>query len=148
MASSLEILRPTPSHRTPTHRPSTTPSSSTRTAHDLETRSIAVSSALLLKDPTHPILKANLTADFTSEETINRSRVPCGIEVITVSANVDEERGRASVWVLFRESDLRNGGLSGENVSVLSWWRERGVWRCWRQSAVRGVSGFAEGYLC
>lgn len=145
MASSLEILRPSPSHRTPNHRPSTTPSTTTR---DLETRSIAVSRALLLKDPSHPILKSNLTADFTSEEQTNRrDRVPVGIEVITVSANVDEERGRASVWVLFRESDLRSRGLSGENVSVLSWWRERGVWRCWRQSAVRGVSGFAEGYL-
>lgn len=145
MASSLEILRPTPSHRAPSHRPS---QSASTTARDLETRSVAVSRALLLRDPSHPILKANLTADFASEDQTNRrERVPFGIEVITVSANVDEERGRASVWVLFRESDLRSGGLSGENVSVLSWWRERGVWRCWRQSAVRGVSGFAEGFL-
>ncbi|KAF2163149.1 hypothetical protein M409DRAFT_26594 [Zasmidium cellare ATCC 36951] len=143
MVSSLEILRPTPSLRTPTHRPTHSPS---KTAHDLETRSIAISRALLLSDPTHPVLKTNLTPDFTSEEP-NRSRTCVGIDVITVSANVDEERGRASVWVLFRESDLTSGGLSGENVSVLSWWRERGVWRCWRQTAVRGVSGFTQGFL-
>ena len=34
------------------------------------------------------------------------------------------------------------GCLKRESVTILWWRRERGVWRCYQQTGMRGVSGY------
>ena len=111
MASSLEILRPAPSTRTPY---SATTSS---VAEELESRSLSIART----DPA-----SFLTCDF-EPNVVHQG------EVLRVNADVDEERGKAKVWLLLSARQ--------ESVLILSWRKEGGSWRCYRQVGM-GFEGF------
>lgn len=111
MASSLEILRPAPSPQTPY---SATTSS---IAEELEIRSLGIARS----DST-----SFLTCDFE----------PTGVyqgEILRVNADVDEERGKAKVWLLLSARQ--------ESVLIFSWRKEGESWRCYRLVGI-GFEGF------
>lgn len=155
MASSLDILRPAPS-------PPTIRSPLDSTAHDLEQRCIRIAQIVDTRDWNDPNLSRWLVSDFTAiidvSSTRGSSAIPMQgrdafinyfhrhnktriVGVSNVTSEVDEEAGVASVWLLLDLSDPKERSPR-ENVTMFSWRRERGAWRCWQQRGMRGVSGY------
>lgn len=62
-------------------------------------------------------------------------------EVLAVSADVDEEKGVASVWATLRVTG-HPVKIQRESVTILWWRRRRGVWRAYKQFGIRGVTWF------
>lgn len=114
MASSLDILRPTPSTRSPYS------AQTSLVAKELENRSLR-------------IIRSNSTSYLAPDFQVGD--VPHGEhgEVLRVSADVDEERSKAKVWLLLSARQ--------ESIMVLSWRIEREGWRCYRQVGM-GFEGF------
>jgi hypothetical protein len=62
-------------------------------------------------------------------------------EVDNVSADVDDEKGLASVWALLTVTGYP-AHIRRESLTVLSWRRRKGKWRCYKQLGIRGVNWF------
>jgi hypothetical protein len=62
-------------------------------------------------------------------------------EVDNVSADVDDEKGLASVWALLTVTGYP-APIRRESLTVLSWRRRKGKWRCYKQLGIRGVNWF------
>lgn len=118
----------------------------------LENLSAAIIRIFCEQDWSNPLLQyalPNFTAyiDYneirtrTLEEHINfhkwmHKRNPGYVyEVETVSADVDEGKGLASVWATLRVTGhpLR---IQRESVTILWWRRRQGLWRCYKQFGV------------
>jgi hypothetical protein len=62
-------------------------------------------------------------------------------EVDNVSADVDDGKGLASVWALLTVTGYP-AQIRRESLTVLSWRRRKGKWRCYKQLGIRGVNWF------
>jgi hypothetical protein len=62
-------------------------------------------------------------------------------EVDNVNADVDDEKGLASVWALLTVTGYP-APIRRESLTVLSWRRRKGKWRCYKQLGIRGVNWF------
>ena len=60
-------------------------------------------------------------------------------EVLSINADVDEKRGRASVWVLMRVYGHPKGTVR-ESVTVAHLERKEGIWLFTRQHGIRGIN--------
>ena len=65
--------------------------------------------------------------------------------MLSVSSDVDDERGIANVYVLLRgEGKLDEVGVR-DIMILLCWTRKDGAWRCIEKKAVKGVNGYRSG---
>ena len=62
-------------------------------------------------------------------------------EVIHVSTEVDELKGRATVWLTLRVSKHHETSAN-QFVSVLSWERRREQWMCVKRMSMRGLGDY------
>ena len=63
------------------------------------------------------------------------------VEILNHSSEVDDSRGRATVYLWYEITGLEHG-LEREAVAVLSWERRQGVWMIMKHQGMRGPSGF------
>jgi len=63
------------------------------------------------------------------------------LEVLNSSSEVDEERGKGTVFVFFRLTGVGNH-LERESVAVMQWEKRHGEWLCIKHEGMRGPSGF------
>lgn len=61
--------------------------------------------------------------------------------ILNSSSEVDDSRGRATVYLWYEISGLSNG-LEREAVAVLSWERRQGIWMVVKHQGMRGPAGF------
>jgi hypothetical protein len=110
------------------------------TALELQTRSIRLAEVFSAGEWPHPDLLRWLAPDFEK----NRSRNSIGTKkVLSANADVNEQEGKASVWVLLKTAAPSPRVLPRENLAVFRWRRERGSWRCYEQTEMDGVAGYA-----
>ncbi|KAK5173904.1 uncharacterized protein LTR77_002585 [Saxophila tyrrhenica] len=64
------------------------------------------------------------------------------VEILNHSSDVDDSRGRGTVFLWYKISGLE-GGLGREAVAVLSWERKQNNWMIIKHSGMRGPSGFS-----
>ena len=64
------------------------------------------------------------------------------VEILNKSSEVDESRGRGTVFLWYEIMGLEHG-LEREAVAVLSWERKQGNWMIMKHSGMRGPSGFS-----
>jgi hypothetical protein len=64
------------------------------------------------------------------------------VEILNHSSEVDDSRGRATVYLWYEITGLEHG-LEREAVAVLSWERRQGVWMIMKHQGMRGPSGFS-----
>lgn len=107
----MDILRPTPSTRTSYF------SHTSSIAQELESRSLNI----VRSDST-----SYLSCNFEPNDVYHG-------EILRVNADVDEERGKAKVWLFLSARQ--------ESVMILSWRKEKESWRCYRQVGM-GFEGF------
>lgn len=62
-------------------------------------------------------------------------------EIKNSSSDVDDSRGRATVYLWYELSGLTHG-LEREAVAVMSWERKQGTWVHTKHTGMRGPSGF------
>ena len=63
------------------------------------------------------------------------------VNILNHSSEVDDSRGRATVYLWYEIKGLAHG-LEREAVAVLSWERRQGVWMIMKHQGMRGPSGF------
>ena len=63
------------------------------------------------------------------------------VEILNHSSEVDDSRGRATVYLWYEIHGLAHG-LGREAVAVLSWERRQGTWMIMKHQGMRGPSGF------
>lgn len=63
------------------------------------------------------------------------------VEIMSVSTEVKEEEGRASVWMLVGLSNDPHDHVR-ESITVMQWRIDGGRWKCYEQTALRDGSGF------
>lgn len=114
--------------------------------------------SLNAKDLSHPLLKRHFSPDFrgkhdalppVSNSTDHSSSLKVHLDkqpnfrvtVLNTSSEVDDSRGRATVYIWYEISGLA-GGLERENVSLLTWERKGGIWLITKHQGMRGPSGF------
>lgn len=152
MATSLDILRPSPSP--PAAIKSVDPS-----GREVESRALKFANLLCSRNFTDPLMKQLLVSDFKCQvelpggrvgmvhsrsEFINHYTKHNGtrlLDVSNVTTEIDEKSGLGRVMLLLRIADSPRG-IPQEAVSVLWWRRDKGAWRCYQQTGMRGVSGF------
>lgn len=140
MASSLDILRPSPC-------PTNELSSVGPLAKDLENKS----RILIQKDWSHPDIQQNIQSSWPPEQPWNTSirnqqsllhHIDAfELEIVSVSAEVKEDEGRASVSMLIALPEDENG-LGRETIAVLHWKLMGGLWKCYEQTASFGIPSF------
>ncbi|KAK3047883.1 hypothetical protein LTR09_010708 [Extremus antarcticus] len=64
------------------------------------------------------------------------------VEILNHSSDVDDSRGRATVYLYYKLHGLEHG-LGREAVAVLSWERKQGNWKIIKHQGMRGPSGFS-----
>lgn len=64
-------------------------------------------------------------------------------DVLAVLADVDEDKGLASVWATLRVTG-HPVKIQRESVTRLWWRRKEGRWKCYKQFGLRGVAWFAD----
>lgn len=64
------------------------------------------------------------------------------VEVVSISASVNEKNGTATIWLLLRVTG-HPVTLQRENVTVIHWKRKQGQWRAFKQTGMRGFGGIA-----
>jgi len=62
-------------------------------------------------------------------------------EIHNTSSEVDENRGRATVYLWYEITGLAHG-IEREAVAVLSWERRQGRWMLMKHTGLRGSAGF------
>ena len=67
-----------------------------------------------------------------------RAHKDYNVKLISISANVDEKNGTASVWMHVEISGDPES-IRRENVSLVRWKRVQGCWECYKLDSVRGV---------
>lgn len=63
------------------------------------------------------------------------------VKILNHSSDVDESRGRATVYLWYEIHGLEHG-LGREAVAVLNWERKQGNWMIIKHTGMRGPSGF------
>ncbi|KAK5124510.1 hypothetical protein LTR85_001727 [Meristemomyces frigidus] len=63
------------------------------------------------------------------------------LEVLNSSSEVDEARGRATVYLFYQLTGLNN--TAREAVALLKWERKQNGWLCVKHTGLRGPAGFA-----
>lgn len=63
------------------------------------------------------------------------------IDIISISADVNEKKGLASVWMHLRVFGHPTA-VWRESVTVVYWKRKLGKWTCYKQNGVRGVGWY------
>lgn len=148
------------SSEAPSDRSSTPPSTRKHSSGEfLESLSSQVLNICLnLKDSDHPLLKLHQSPDFrnkhdalpgaTNAADHNRSlhkhlaeQLDFHVEIHNTSSEVDESRGRATVYLWYLITGLAHG-LEREAVAVLSWERKQGTWMLMKHIGMRGPAGF------
>lgn len=148
MTSSLDILRPSPS-------PPDATSSSRSATKDLETRSLKFAEIMGTRNYADPVFQQLVTADFKCQIELpdgsigmvqsreafvshfrknTRTRL---LDVSNVTIDLDEDAGLAKVMLLLRLGDTPRP-VPQEAVSILWWKLDRGSWRCYQQTGMRG----------
>ena len=112
---------------------------------------------LNLKDHDHPIHK-HQSVDFRNKhdalpKASNRSdhhenlvkhlkeQRNFHVEFFNTSSEVDESRGRATIYLWYEITGLAHG-IEREAVAVLSWERKQGMWLLMKHIGMRGPAGF------
>lgn len=135
MASSLEILRPSPSPTNETH-------SIGSLAKDLEDKSSTLIKLMSKRDWSHPDVQQYIdSSTWLPQQPFTVSGKAAEPEIISVSAEVREEEGRASVWMLIALPNDTHG-LERESIAVMQWKLTGGSWKCYEQTASYGGSSF------
>lgn len=110
------------------------------------------------KDSTHPLIMTHMSTQFRSKhdalpKVTNRDdhqgslvehlkkQPDLRVEILNTSSEVDESRGRATVYVWYELTGLEHD-LEREAVAVLSWERRQGTWLNVKHTGMRGPSGF------
>lgn len=148
MTSSLDILRPSPS-------PPDATSSSRSATKDLETRSLKFAEIMGSRNYADPVFHQLVTPDFKCQIELpdgsigmvqsreafvshfrknTRTRL---LDVSNVTIDLDEDAGLAKVMLLLRLGDTPRP-VPQEAVSILWWKLDRGSWRCYQQTGMRG----------
>lgn len=113
---------------------------------------------LNLKDPHHPIIYKHQSADFRNKhdalpKAANRKDHHANlakhlqeqknfhIEIFNTSSEVDESRGRATIYLWYEITGLTHG-IEREAIAVLSWERKQGTWLLMKHIGMRGPAGF------
>lgn len=114
---------------------------------------------LNLKDPQHPLIYQHQSVDFRNKhdalpKASNRGdhhdnlqkhlaeQIDFHAEIHNTSSEVDDSRGRATVYLWYEITGLAHG-LEREAVAVLSWERKQGNWTLMKHVGMRGPAGFA-----
>ena len=63
------------------------------------------------------------------------------LDVSNATSDIDEDAGLAKVMLLLRIADSPSR-IPQEAVSIMWWKQDRGSWRCYQQTGMRGVSGY------
>ncbi|CZT20498.1 uncharacterized protein RCC_06358 [Ramularia collo-cygni] len=148
MATSLEILRPSPSPVKELNPVGTL-------ARDLEDRSSTLIKLIALQDWEHPDIERYLdpaSLANQSRKSSSRARKACcdrstiagigpELKILSVSTEVEEDEGQASVWMLLSlPRDVH--GLVREIITIMQWRIDAGRWKCYEQTAPQAGSGF------
>lgn len=113
---------------------------------------------LNLKDPYHPMIYKHQSVDFRNKHDAlprasNRAdhhenlakhlqeQKNFHVEIFNTSSEVDESRGRATIYLWYEITGLANG-IEREAVAVLSWERKQGTWLLMKHIGMRGPAGF------
>ncbi|KAK4495156.1 hypothetical protein PRZ48_013483 [Zasmidium cellare] len=143
MSSSLEILNPEPWVPQESNNPNP------QSAKILEELSTAMIQIFCEQDWSNPLLKyalPNFSAYIDYDEVRSRTldehiafhkwmhkKYPGYVyEVETVSADVDDVKGLATVWATLRVTG-HPWKIQRESVTILWWRRKQGQWRCYKQ---------------
>lgn len=110
------------------------------------------------KNPTHPLLVQHMSPSFRGNhdalpKVSNRKDHQASlkkhldkqpdfhVKVLNHSSDVDESRGRGTVYLWYEIHGLEHG-LGREAVAVLSWERKQGNWMIIKHTGMRGPSGY------
>lgn len=63
------------------------------------------------------------------------------LEILTISANVNEKNGMGAVWCHLRVKG-HPANVERESVTIVHWKRRQGKWTAYRQNGVRGVAWY------
>ena len=111
------------------------------------------------RDNSHPLIQKHISPDFRGKHDAlpkvnNRDdhqqslmkhldTLPnFHIDILNSSSEVDDSRGRATVYLWYEIRGLAND-LEREAVAVLSWERKQSTWIITKHQGMRGSSGFA-----
>lgn len=64
------------------------------------------------------------------------------LTILNCSSEVDETRGRATVYLFFQLTGLVDN-TARESIAALQWERKRDEWLCVKHTGLRGPAGFA-----
>ena len=141
-------------------RPTVPPQKKASTGEYLETLSRDILGVNLnLKDTSHPLVMKHMSPEFRGkhdalpkassrddhQDNLQKhlaEQPHFHVEVLNASSDVDESRGRATVYLWYDISGIAQG-LEREAVAVLSWERKQGTWMIMKHSGMRGSSGFS-----
>lgn len=156
MVSSLDILRPSPSSTI--EDLDSNPVGSL--AKDLEDKSSTLIGLMSRGDWTHPDIERYIDSNWVANQPwINPTpgrQVCCErfssfdqifiggktgeLEVISVSADVNEAEGRACVWMMLALKDAND--VKRERITAMQWKITGALWKCYEHNALCELSGF------
>ncbi|KAM3421139.1 hypothetical protein BST61_g1552 [Cercospora zeina] len=152
MSTSLDILRPAPS-------PTAAQSPCESQTRDLERRAYQFAEIMIAKNFTDPAVQQLLAPDFRCQIELPGGRISVVSSreafvshytkykttwlegVSNVTTEIDEDTGLAKVILLLLLLDTPRA--NPQEAVLVQWWKkDRGTWRCYQQSGMRGGSGY------